>query len=120
MCALDFGCGRPCDRAAQVPAVLADREHEGASDAVHRQIADIPVVTQRWVRTVPNYAENPEIPQVQGVAVDVLVNSSDKLQQFSRRLLCKLCRKPSSFKVAWLWTSLCSCSDVRDVLRSVY
>ena len=38
MCALDFGCGRPCDRAAQVPAVLADREHEFASDSVRRQI----------------------------------------------------------------------------------
>ena len=55
-CALtDSGCGRPCDHAAQVPAVLADRERGGASDSVHRQIGDIPGVTQKLVRTVAGY-----------------------------------------------------------------
>ena len=51
VCALDLDCGRPCGYAAQVPAVLADRERGGASGSVHRQIVEISVVTQRWVRS---------------------------------------------------------------------
>ena len=43
---------RSCDHAAQVPAVLAAREREGASDSVHRQILEIPVAPQRQSRTV--------------------------------------------------------------------
>ena len=56
----------------------------------------------------------PEIPQVQGVAVDVPVNGSDKLLQFTRRLVCKLCRKPSAtcgkFSVG-SWTSSGRCEE---------
>ena len=43
---------RSCDHAAQVPAVLAAREREGASDSVHRQTLELPVAPQRQVRTV--------------------------------------------------------------------
>ena len=33
VCALDFDCRRPCDRAVRVPAVLAGQQWDGASDS---------------------------------------------------------------------------------------
>ena len=45
----DLGCGRPCDHAAQVPAVLADLQWNGTSDSYHRQTLQLPVMPQRRV-----------------------------------------------------------------------
>ena len=91
-----LGCGRPCDHAAPVPAVLADRLCEGASDSVHRQMPQREYAQCKLCRKT-------EIPQRS--VVDSLVNGSDKLQQFTTHFV----QTNIDFHRCSFWTRFFTC-----------
>ena len=70
---------RSCDHAARVPALLLVHDSRRASDSVQFRVPDVPVASRAC----------------KGFAVDILVNRSDKFQQFTF-VVGALCRKPSS------------------------